>query len=173
MCRYSRSVRPARKPRKLGGPKTNAAIRRARKLREEWIALPVPAIVDEASFQQAQAQLARNAALSFRRNTERRYLLRCLLTCGIGSGVRMIGARRSTGCALGRSSRPRPNGLRSTCWPCAPQGMEGSVSRHPCTPPVPPRARAPDRAAHPQPAAGGAEAGGLGAPPRGVSHPRR
>ena len=95
MCRYSRSVRPARKPRKLGGPKTNAAIRRARKLREEWIALPVPAIVDEASFQQAQAQLARNAALSFRRNTERRYLLRCLLTCGIGSGVRMIGARRS------------------------------------------------------------------------------
>jgi site-specific DNA recombinase len=42
----------------------------------------VPAIIDEATQLAAQAQLARNAALSFRNNTKYRYLLRCLLTCG-------------------------------------------------------------------------------------------
>ena len=48
---------------------------------EEWIPVPVPAIVDEATHQQAAAQLARNAARSFRNNRRHEYLLRCLLVC--------------------------------------------------------------------------------------------
>src|SRR5262249_31175826 len=58
--------------------------------REEWIAIPVPAIIDEPTHQQAAAQLARNAALSFRNNTRNDYLLRCLLTCGT-CGLAMFG----------------------------------------------------------------------------------
>jgi site-specific DNA recombinase len=42
-----------------------------------WIALAVPAIIDDASFQAAQAQIERNKALSFRnRKPTRTYLLR-------------------------------------------------------------------------------------------------
>ena len=81
---------PARKPRKPHGPKTNTGTRRQFKPREEWIAIPVPAIVDDATFERAQAQLARNSVLSFRRNTKYRYLLRCLLTCGT-CGLAMCG----------------------------------------------------------------------------------
>jgi site-specific DNA recombinase len=48
---------------------------------EEWIAVPVPAIIDEATHRQAAAQLARNATRSFRNNRRHEYLLRCLLAC--------------------------------------------------------------------------------------------
>jgi site-specific DNA recombinase len=49
--------------------------------REEWIPIPVPAIIDEATHELAAAQLARNAAVAARHNTRHFYLLRCLLTC--------------------------------------------------------------------------------------------
>jgi site-specific DNA recombinase len=49
--------------------------------REEWIAIPVPALIDASTRENALAQLARNAALCPRRNTRQTYLLRCLLTC--------------------------------------------------------------------------------------------
>ena len=55
---------PATKPRSPRGPG-----RRCLKPREQWIAIPVPALVDQGTWDQAQAQLARNAALSFRNNT--------------------------------------------------------------------------------------------------------
>jgi site-specific DNA recombinase len=48
---------------------------------EEWIPVPVPAIIDETTHQQAAAQLVRNAARSFRNNRRHEYLLRCLLVC--------------------------------------------------------------------------------------------
>ena len=51
------------------GPRTAAATRRCLKPGEQWIAIPVPALVDQGTWDQAQAQLARNAALSFRNNT--------------------------------------------------------------------------------------------------------
>jgi site-specific DNA recombinase len=60
--------------------KTDNVCRRPRPP-EEWIPVPVPAIVDEATHQQAAAQLARNAARSFRNNRRHEYLLRCLLAC--------------------------------------------------------------------------------------------
>ena len=82
--RFVPAVKP-RVPRRAG---TNTC--RQLKPREEWIAIPVPALIDEETHQRAQAQLARNAALSFRHNTKHHYLLRCLLTCQT-CGLAMFG----------------------------------------------------------------------------------
>ncbi len=49
---------------------------------EEWIAIPVPAIVSQATFDAAQAQLDRNTRLARRNNTAHDYLLRGLVSCG-------------------------------------------------------------------------------------------
>jgi site-specific DNA recombinase len=81
---------PAKKPRSARGPRTGEATCRQLKPREQWIAIPVPAIVDAETWARAQAQLARNAALSFRNNTKYNYLLRCLLTCRV-CGLAMFG----------------------------------------------------------------------------------
>jgi site-specific DNA recombinase len=58
--------------------------------REEWIGIPVPALIDQEAYRSAQDQLARNARLSYRNNTRHSYLLRCLLTCR-SCGLRMHG----------------------------------------------------------------------------------
>jgi site-specific DNA recombinase len=58
--------------------------------REEWIEIPVPALIDRDTYDRAQDQLRRNAALSYRNNTKHSYLLRCLLTCRT-CGLRMFG----------------------------------------------------------------------------------
>ena len=81
------------KPSIQRGPRTAAATRRCLKPREQWIAIPVPALVDQGTWDQAQAQLARNAALSFRNNTRHSYLLRCLLKCEL-CGLAMYGITR-------------------------------------------------------------------------------
>ncbi len=46
----------------------------------EWIPVPVPAIIDETTWQTAQRQLQKNKALA-RRNLKRDYLLTGLVTC--------------------------------------------------------------------------------------------
>jgi site-specific DNA recombinase len=69
--------------------------------RDQWIAIPVPAIIDQATWDQVQARMARNATLSFRRNKKHDYLLRCLLKCGhCGLGIH--------GCAFPGSGVRRP-----------------------------------------------------------------
>ena len=74
--------------------------RRARP-REQWIAIPVPPLVDQDTWDRAQAQMARNAKLSFRRNKKTDYLLRCLLKCGnCGLGIH--------GCVFPGSAKRRP-----------------------------------------------------------------
>jgi site-specific DNA recombinase len=52
--------------------------------REEWITVPVPALIDEVTFYRVQEQLKKNRAFS-RRNLKRKdeYLLRCLVQCGV------------------------------------------------------------------------------------------
>ncbi len=81
------------KPSPQRGPRTAAATRRCLKPREQWIAIPVPALVDQGTWDRAQAQLACNAARSFRNNTRHSYLLRCLLTCE-ACGLAMYGITR-------------------------------------------------------------------------------
>src|SRR5205807_4655147 len=78
-----------KRPRKPGPRSGERTCRRPRP-RAEWVPIPVPAIIDEQTHQQAAAQLARNAALSFRNNTRHDYLLRCLLTRGT-CGLAMFG----------------------------------------------------------------------------------
>jgi site-specific DNA recombinase len=88
---------PATKPRRTvaqRSPRTGEATCRRLKPREQWIAIPVPALVDAETWDRAQAQMARNAALSFRNNAKHDYLLRCLLTCE-ACGLAMYGITRA------------------------------------------------------------------------------
>ena len=49
---------------------------------EEWIAVPVPAIISEETFEAAQHRLNRNVQMARRNNTTYTYLLRGLVSCG-------------------------------------------------------------------------------------------
>jgi site-specific DNA recombinase len=49
---------------------------------EEWLAIPVPAIITQETFAAAQARLARNTQMARRNNTTHDYLLRGLVSCG-------------------------------------------------------------------------------------------
>jgi site-specific DNA recombinase len=90
-----RFVRPA-KPRRPESPRAQYNVSRQPRPREEWIAVPVPALIDQQTHERAQDQLARNAQLSFRHNTRHDYLLRCLLTCGV-CGLAMFGVYQKAG----------------------------------------------------------------------------
>ena len=81
---------PAVKPRRPESPRSGSPTCKRRRPPEDWIAIPVPAIIDPATADQAQAQRARNAVLSYRHNQKHDYLLRCLLTCG-SCGLAMHG----------------------------------------------------------------------------------
>jgi len=89
---YSNRYRyvPPKRPRRTRGPHTAEASCRQPRPREEWIPIAVPAILDGTIAQRAQEQLARNALLSFRRNSHYNYLLRCLVSCG-ACGLAMFG----------------------------------------------------------------------------------
>ena len=82
-----------RKPRSAG-PRAGLPTCRKPRPREEWIPIPVPAIIDTVTYQDASEQLARNSVLSFRNNTRNDYLLRCLLTCRT-CGLAMCGVTSS------------------------------------------------------------------------------
>jgi site-specific DNA recombinase len=49
---------------------------------EDWIAIPVPAIVNQETFAAAQLRLDRNKQMARRNNTAHDYLLRGLVSCG-------------------------------------------------------------------------------------------
>jgi site-specific DNA recombinase len=70
--------------------RTDATFRITRKTRaevrprEEWIAIPVPPIIDQQTFVRAHEQLKNNTAFSPRNlKREDEYLLRCLVSCGV------------------------------------------------------------------------------------------
>src|SRR5215470_15007049 len=50
--------------------------------REEWIGVPVPALISPDVFERVQEQLAHNQQCSARNNTHFPYLLRALVSCG-------------------------------------------------------------------------------------------
>jgi site-specific DNA recombinase len=80
---------PPKRPRRRRPGCADNTCRRPRPA-EEWIAIPVPAIIDPECHRRAQEQLRRNARLSFRHNTRHDYLLRCLLSCRT-CGLAMFG----------------------------------------------------------------------------------
>src|SRR5215510_10747306 len=49
---------------------------------EEWIAVPVPALISDETFEAAQHRLDRNVQMARRNNTTYEYLLRGLVSCG-------------------------------------------------------------------------------------------
>jgi site-specific DNA recombinase len=106
---------PAKKPRARKPSYSGVGCRRLRP-KEQWIPIAVPAIVDQETWDRAQAQLARNATLSFRNNTKHVYLLRCLLTCGA--------------CGLAMFGTVRPGGRRY--YRCAGKDCVETARAHPC-----------------------------------------
>lgn len=71
---------------------------RRRRPRDQWIAIPVPPVLDQETWERAQAQLARNALIAFRNNKKHNYLLRCILKCGIcGLAIHGCGFVRTAG----------------------------------------------------------------------------
>jgi len=51
--------------------------------REDWIGIPVPAIIDQETWNKAQELLKRNAHTARRNNKKNKYLLRGLVVCGL------------------------------------------------------------------------------------------
>jgi site-specific DNA recombinase len=71
----SRQRGPALRPVGLG-------VSHARHPGEEWIAVPVPALVSSELFTTVAAKLAQNTGYAKRNNTRHEYLLRALVSCG-------------------------------------------------------------------------------------------
>src|SRR3954453_8621387 len=88
--------------------------------REQWIPIAVPPLVGQEIWDRAQAQLARNAVLSFRNNKKHDYLLRCLMTCG-GGGLAMFGP-----------TRPSPGGHERRYYRCAGKDCVETARAQPC-----------------------------------------
>ena len=138
-CRYE-NVTPAR--RVSDDPyRQNRKTGRKPRSPEDWITIPVPAIVDEATWLQAQEQLRQNSLFSRRNNRRNKYLLRGLVRClRCGSkyaGVTQHGKRRyrcmghdasisSTGkrCAPG-SFLAEP--VEQAVWAAVTEAMRGPV----------------------------------------------
>jgi site-specific DNA recombinase len=90
---------------------------------EEWISVPVPAVVDPELWRLAQGQLARNREKAARNNTKHGYLLRSLLVCG-QCGRRLIGVWSAAGQGRYVCSARYP---RTAAWACA--GRSVSAAR--------------------------------------------
>jgi site-specific DNA recombinase len=78
----TRSVEPKK------GPKVNAyrKVKNSSKVlrpRDEWVGIPVSAIIDEPTWKKAQELLKQNANQARRNNNKHNYLLRGLVTCGL------------------------------------------------------------------------------------------
>ncbi|HUT73262.1 MAG TPA: recombinase family protein, partial [Armatimonadota bacterium] len=69
-------------PRKAVQYRKNPKTSRGRRDRQEWVPIAVPAIIDRATYDRAQAILHKNAHLAARNNKRHPYLLRGLLKCG-------------------------------------------------------------------------------------------
>jgi site-specific DNA recombinase len=83
------------RPRQRGRGRKQDAVHLPRP-KEEWIPMPVPAIISEDLWQQAQERLAMKHKFATRNNSKNFYLLRSLLVCSI-CGHTLIGRTTSYG----------------------------------------------------------------------------
>jgi len=97
---------------------------RVRRPREEWIAIPAPALIDDGTWEQAQQQLQINRERAGRNNKKHDYLLRSLLVCG-HCQVRMTGRAGSLRTPRIRYDCPRKTPLRAPLSPCSSRGVAG------------------------------------------------
>jgi site-specific DNA recombinase len=94
-------------PRRLGRGRLQAPRYKLRPT-EEWIMIPVPALVSEELWDQVQEQLQMNKRFASRNNQKQPYLLRSLLQCGCCGRTlvgRTVGGRTTYACAYGGSRR--------------------------------------------------------------------
>lgn len=100
---------------------------RVPRLKEEWIPVAVPALVDAEVWQMAQEQLAYNRERAGRNNTKHPYLLRSLLVCG-RCGRRLIGTWSAMGQGRYICSARYP---RTTPWACDGRSLSAArVEQH-------------------------------------------
>ena len=99
---------------------------RVRRPREEWIAIPVTALIDEQRWEQAQQQLQINRERAGRNNKKHDYLLRSLLVCG-HCQVRMTGRAGSLQTPRIRYDCPRKAALRAPLERCPGRGLSGQL----------------------------------------------
>src|SRR5258708_808284 len=77
------ATEPAKRRRSaLQAPEARGASQ-AERPEQEWIAVPVPALIDVETFEQVQDKLAHNQQTASRNNTVHDYLLRGLVSCGL------------------------------------------------------------------------------------------
>lgn len=84
---------------------------------EEWIAIPVPSILEKDTWLMAQERLKTNQRFAARNNRLQRYLLRGLLVCAVCGHTltgRTENGRVSYGCCYG-GNRCAPDAPRHTC----------------------------------------------------------
>ncbi|MCL5265483.1 MAG: recombinase family protein [Chloroflexi bacterium] len=106
------SVEPTRPSRQNPYRKHKLTGRKLRP-RNEWIPIPVPAIVDEITWEAAQRQLRENSLYSPRHNTHHSYLLRGLIRCPRCGGAYVGGFAR--GRRYYRCSRTEPLAAKDGC----------------------------------------------------------
>lgn len=94
----------------------------------DWISIPVPPIVDTATFDRAQAQLKLNAEQLCGRNDKRAYMLRGMLRCG-KCGSRISGCASHGSPYYRCGGRDRLHGHTERCYaPWLPaKEIEGAV----------------------------------------------
>ena len=100
---------------------------RVRRPREEWIAITVPALIDEPTWDLAQEQLRLNRARAPRNNKKHDYLLKGLLVCG-PCQVRMTGRAGSALKPRRCYSCPRKHSaLRAPLNPCRGRSVSAAM----------------------------------------------
>jgi site-specific DNA recombinase len=97
-----------------------------RRPREEWIAIPVPALIDEQTWELAQEQLQINRERAGRNNKKHDYLLRSLLVCG-HCQVRLTGRAGPRLKPRIHYSCPRKSSLRAPLDPCPGRSVAGPM----------------------------------------------
>ena len=125
------------KPRSTG-PRAGTPTCRQPRPRAEWIAIRVPAIIDESTHQDAKSQRARDPVLSFRNPTRNDYVLRCLLTCR-ACGLAMYGITTHDGSRRrefrydkghGKGTVARDRSCRRTPTPATVDELDAAVWGH-------------------------------------------
>ncbi len=82
--------------------------------KEDWIAIPVPSIINREIWERVQSQLHRNARSS-PRNTRHPYLLRSMVFCGF-CGLPLYGSASPYGLRYRCSNRHHRSPLPKTCF---------------------------------------------------------
>lgn len=90
---------------------------------DEWIKVPLPAIIDNELWDLAQKQLAVNREMAKRNNTKHEYLLKGLLSCGCCQR-RMIGTHITTSGSRYICSAKYPT---SNSWSCKGRTVSGNA----------------------------------------------